>query len=83
VRVSQSYDPGLRVELDGEPVDAVADSLGTGIVVAFPQGEHTITILGPSARLRNVLLALSGLIGTGLVVWLMVGRHRATPTTVA
>lgn len=69
VRLAYSFDPGLRVTLDGRPIEAVPDFLGA-LVVAFPAGRHAIALRAPDAALRGGLLAASGAIAAALVlVW--------------
>jgi hypothetical protein len=69
VRLAYSFDPDLRVTLDGTPVESAPDFLGA-VVVAFPAGQHAISLRAPEAGLRRVLLAACGAIAAALVlVW--------------
>ena len=57
VRVSYSYDPELRVRLDGQPVEPIPDALGSGFALRFPEGAHEIVIRPPVFALRKALTA--------------------------
>jgi hypothetical protein len=71
VRLAYAFDPALRVALDGAGVASVPDFLG-GVVVAFPAGEHTVTLRAPSATWRVRLLAASGGIAVALLIlWVL------------
>ncbi len=71
VRLAYSFDPALGVALDGARVESVPDFLG-GVVVAFPAGEHTLTLRAPPATLRVLLLAASGAIAVALLIlWVL------------
>jgi hypothetical protein len=69
VRLAYSWDPDLRVALDGDAVESVPDFLG-GSVIAFPAGRHAISLGAPEANLRLALVAGCGGIAAALVlVW--------------
>lgn len=80
VRLSYSHDPDLIVRIDGQPVDAMADALGGGVVLPLNAGSHTVVIERPANGLRDGLLALStggALALMGLVVWTRRARPEA------
>jgi hypothetical protein len=83
VRLAYSFDPELRLSLDGEPAPAIADFLG-GVVLAFPAGAHTIRLEAPRESLRYQLLAFSGAAALALaVVWAWSRLSRASMSTPA
>jgi hypothetical protein len=78
VRLAYSFDPGLTLQIDGEPTLGVADFLG-GVVVPFPAGTHSIVLEAPRESLRLRLLWISGGIATALAllqVWSRRPRER-------
>ena len=81
VRLAYSFDPDLRLEIDGEPTPSTADFLG-GIVLPFPAGTHELTLTAPRPTLRLRLLAISGAAATALaMLWVWSRRLRAIPST--
>jgi hypothetical protein len=79
VRLAYSFDPDLRIEIDGEPAPSTADFLG-GIVLAFPAGSHEITLKAPLPTQRLGLLAFGGGIAMALAtLWAWTRRPRASP----
>jgi len=79
VRVAYSWDPALRVTLDGDPVRPRPDALGGGFLLPFPSGTHAIEIRPPAFALRKAL-ALAALPPAVLLVALAAsGRGRARP----
>ncbi|MDQ5825954.1 MAG: YfhO family protein [Chloroflexota bacterium] len=68
--VSESWYPGWRAALDGQPVEILRTNyLSQGVVV--PEGSHTIEMRYQSDALNlGAVLSLLGLLGTvGLAVW--------------
>jgi hypothetical protein len=76
--VSESWYPGWRATLDGQPVEILRTNyLSQGVVV--PQGSHTIEMSYQSEALnQGAVLSLLGLLGTvGLGAWAWRSRRGA------
>ena len=68
--VAESFYPGWRATLDGQPVEILrANYISQGVVV--PEGEHTVELrYEPDSFRYGALLSLAGLAGlAGLIVW--------------
>jgi len=76
VRLSYSYDPDAIVALDGAPIEAVADSLGGAITLAFPEGTHVVEVGAPPPNLQKGLLWLSGFLALVLMTVLVRSGQR-------
>lgn len=76
VRVSYAFDPVLEFRVDGRPVRALADALGSGSVVPFPAGTHTISIRRTRDTTRLWLGALSLALASGLGAYLAWASRR-------
>jgi hypothetical protein len=74
----ENYDPGWQAELDGRPVPVYPTNLFmTG--VAFPAGEHRVTLVYRSAAFRKGRLAAgcSAVLLSAVCVWLKRRRRTA------
>jgi hypothetical protein len=77
-RLAYSYYPYLRVEVDGQEVQAMPTADGC-MALELEEGEHQIELVPYLSPLRRGLLALDGALLIGAAWWLVRERRKRRP----